>query len=619
MFQSSENLENIPSREKILNQMKNCVCKIKIGNITATGFFCKIPIINMIFFMTNFNVITEEYLNENKEITISKNDDKESTVIDLTIEREKYFSKKYGITAVEIKEKDEVKDFLEIDDNLLKNNEENYYKDKSIYILDYSFGKNICVSFGKLNKIDEYDITYICSTEVSSLGSPILNLENNKVIGIHKQSSINYNKGTLLKYPLNDIIQKYNKNNINNIIIGEINLNNDDINKDIQIINSFENFKRIYQGMKFEDEDKCKNEKEIKENIEIKINGKKIEFTYNYKFEKEGKYQIEYLFKNNLTNTCYMFTNCKSITNLNLSNFNTQNVTNMENMFWFCSSLKNLNLSNFNTQNTTNMRNMFSCCRSLNNINLSNFNTENVTNMSNMFNNCDSLTNLNLSNFNTQNVTNMSNMFNNCPSLINLNLSNFNTKNVENMEGMFCGCDSLSDLNLSNFNTQNVTNMGSMFYDCKSLINLNLSNFNTQNVKNMSCMFTNCDSLSNLNLSNFNTQNVTNLSYMFADCKSLTNLNLSNFNTQNVTNTSYMFENCYSLINLNLSNFNAQNMKNMIRMFADCKSLTNLNLSNFKAQNEINIGDMFWNCNSLTKKNIITNDNKILEEFERKD
>ena len=159
IFQSLENLENLPSREKILNQMKNCVCKIKIGNITATGFFCKIPIINMIFFMTNFNVITEEYLNENKEITISKNDDKESTVIDLTIEREKYFSKKYGITAVEIKEKDEVKDFLEIDDNLLKNNEENYYKDKSIYILDYSFGKNICVSFGKLNKIDEYGIT----------------------------------------------------------------------------------------------------------------------------------------------------------------------------------------------------------------------------------------------------------------------------------------------------------------------------------------------------------------------------------------------------------------------------------------------------------------------------
>ena len=40
---------------------------------------------------------------------------------------------------------------------------------------------------------------------------------------------------------------------------------------------------------------KYKNEKEIKENIIIKINGKVIEFTYRYKFEKEGKYNIEYL------------------------------------------------------------------------------------------------------------------------------------------------------------------------------------------------------------------------------------------------------------------------------------------------------------------------------------
>ena len=32
--------------------------------------------------------------------------------------------------------------------------------------------------------------------------------------------------------------------------------------------------------------------KEIKENIEIKINEKKIEFNYNFKFNKEGNYII---------------------------------------------------------------------------------------------------------------------------------------------------------------------------------------------------------------------------------------------------------------------------------------------------------------------------------------
>ena len=35
-----------------------------------------------------------------------------------------------------------------------------------------------------------------------------------------------------------------------------------------------------------------------------------------------------------------MFSGCKSLTNLNLSNFNTQNVTNMEWMFSWCKSLK---------------------------------------------------------------------------------------------------------------------------------------------------------------------------------------------------------------------------------------------------------------------------------------
>ena len=74
---------------------------------------------------------------------------------------------------------------------------------------------------------------------------------------------------------------------------------------------------------------------------------------------------IKYKFKNYLTNTNFMFFGCKSLTNLNLSNFNNQNVTNMRDMFSNCSSLTNINLSNFNTQNVTNMFNMFSECGSL--------------------------------------------------------------------------------------------------------------------------------------------------------------------------------------------------------------------------------------------------------------
>ena len=432
------------------------------------------PNTNKNFLVTNYHVINEGYMIENSEINILLNDDKEALIMDLKIKRENYYNKEDDITLIEINEKDNIKNYLELDDNLLKDNEKIYYEKKSIYILHYLLGRNIHVSYGFLNRIDKHDIIHLCSTDNGSSGAPILNLENNKVIGIHKQGSINfnYNKGTLLKYPLNDYINKNHgiKNTItkkekkDNIVVGEININKDDINKDIQIINSYENAVKKYSNLKVEDEDKYKNEKELKENIIIKINEKKIEFTYNYKFKKEGTYKIEYLFKNNLTKTCFMFFDCKSITNLNLSNFNTQNVINMSWMFGNCDSLTNLNLSNFNTLNVITMEGMFGNCSSLKNLNVSDFDTKNVTDMTNMFANCNSLKDLNVSNFNTKNVINMSNMFGFCKSLTKLNLSNFNTLNVVNMSTIFCFCQSLTNLNLSNFNTQNVIKMNNMFY-----------------------------------------------------------------------------------------------------------------------------------------------------------
>ena len=60
---------------------------------------------------------------------------------------------------------------------------------------------------------------------------------------------------------------------------------------------------------------------------------------------------------------------------------------------------------------------MFYECKALSNIDLSNFNTEKVTNMGSMFSLCDSLTSLNLSNFNSQNVIKIDEMFNGCTSL----------------------------------------------------------------------------------------------------------------------------------------------------------------------------------------------------------
>ena len=202
-----------------------------------------------------------------------------------------------------------------------------------------------------------------------------------------------------------------------NFIIGEINIRSDDIYKFTRVINSFENFKRETNLSEQEDDWKFNNEKELRENIEIKINGKTMPFSYFYKFPVKGRYNIQYSFKKCLTKTNHMFWSCKSIINLNLSNFNTQNVTNMSHMFGGCNTLQSLTLFNFNTQNVTNMHRMFLCCYLLKNLNLSTFNTQNVTDMGFMFGGCYSLTNLNLSNFNTLNVFDMLGMFDGCNSL----------------------------------------------------------------------------------------------------------------------------------------------------------------------------------------------------------
>ena len=85
-------------------------------------------------------------------------------------------------------------------------------------------------------------------------------------------------KKLLNEININEFGNKINNININNqinyenMIIGGIYINNYNINEDIRIINSYENVKRIWNRSYSKNDYKYENEKEIKENIEIKIN-----------------------------------------------------------------------------------------------------------------------------------------------------------------------------------------------------------------------------------------------------------------------------------------------------------------------------------------------------------
>ena len=129
--------------------------------------------------------------------------------------------------------------------------------------------------------------------------------------GLIKQEKIE-NSNTKTIY---EDYKQYEKE-LNNAILGEINIGTNDINNEVQIINSFENVKKEINYKNKEDDWIYENEKEIKENIQIKINDKKIEFSYFQIFEKEGIYKIEYSFKKNITKGNHLFYDCNCLINL---------------------------------------------------------------------------------------------------------------------------------------------------------------------------------------------------------------------------------------------------------------------------------------------------------------
>ena len=198
--------------------------------------------------ITNNHIIDEDILKESNSINVTLNDDQK--IIDIIIDnnRQIYTNPKYDITIIEMESIETIK-YIELDMNIFNENPNIY--NENIYILQYpGYGEQqkCAVSYGILQEVkDKYNLIHLCSTKYGSSGSPILNILNHKVIGIHRGSSKenNYNIGTLLKFPLNEYLKNDNfikKEKLNNEI-------KDDIN---EIINKKENYYKekfhLYRG-----------------------------------------------------------------------------------------------------------------------------------------------------------------------------------------------------------------------------------------------------------------------------------------------------------------------------------------------------------------------------------
>ena len=270
----------IEKTEKILNQMKTCICKV-IGDKIGTGFFCKILYQNKLIpvMITNYHVISDNYINNNKQIKISINENKD--IININNKSKIYSSKinEYDIMIIKLNE--DKYNYLELDQNIFKDKSESLYENESIYILHYPNGGKASVSYGYgIERINDYDIKHLCNTESGSSGGPILSLESNKIIGIHKgfinKENNHFNIGTFIKFPLNEINKK-------NEIRMKIKINKDDINKEIYFLDNTNGFK--YKGIVHYHD----NLKELNEyNTELYIDNKKVEYKKYFKPEKEN-------------------------------------------------------------------------------------------------------------------------------------------------------------------------------------------------------------------------------------------------------------------------------------------------------------------------------------------
>ena len=176
----------------ILNQMINCMCKIIIDDKnTINGFFMKIPnnSINLSLLITN-KLILNKIEKKNSFIELTMNDDKIYKKIELNNSRKIIKFLKYDIVIIEIFPKeDKINDYLELDEDIFEEGEEQNLTNKNIYIIQYPSmdkGSQIAsLSSGKIKKIQDYFICHLCGTKPGSSGSPILKVENNKLIGIH--------------------------------------------------------------------------------------------------------------------------------------------------------------------------------------------------------------------------------------------------------------------------------------------------------------------------------------------------------------------------------------------------------------------------------------------------
>ena len=621
--------------EKILFQMKNCVCKIIAEDgKKGTGFFYKIKVNQKKDFLpvlvTNNHVLDYEDLNINKSISLVFNDEKEIRKIKLDKKRKVFTNKAFDISFIEIIPEDKIDNYLEIDDEIIeqeKSISETKYNDHPIYLLHYQENDGVKVSYGQILSTNGPIIDYLCDVENGLSGAPILSLKSYQVIGIYYGRIKDRNNiGTLIKYPIDKFKESLSRKSISTIIF--------EVKKfDISVIFQNHHNRNIF-GHTFVKNNKnnCKviinsSEYPLQEFYDLNcfLSEKEWEEWDNY--DEIKRFELTLIEINNVKDMSYMFSNCGFNTCNNqvyFSEWDISNVSNLTNIF--SGYIGNItNISDWDTSNVNDMSHMFNGYWG-NIPDISKWDTSNVSNMSYMFNGYQSEL-PDISKWNISNVKDLSGMFCKCQTKIP-DISKWDTSNVISMNGIFCGCQSkLPDI--SNWNISNVKYMNSLFSECQTELpdiskwdtsnvinmcnvfsgNINLkvlpdiSKWKTYNLETISGIFCDCNSLESLpDISKWDTSNITILNWVFKGCYSLRYLpDISKWDASSAIYMDSLFENCHSLVSFpDISKWNVSNVNYINKFFSGCQSLQYLpDISNWNTSNIIDMSGVFKDCKLL--------------------
>jgi len=213
------------------------ICKILYSNKKGTGFLIKLYLKDAPLFclMTNEHIITKEMIENNDEIEVYYDNQKERIKIVLD-NRERFIrnfkDKNLDYTVVEILLKDNIDKKYFLLPNL-DYNKDNYksLNNKKIFIVQFPEGNKLSHSSGNIIKIEDYELAHNAGTEPGSSGSPIFLIETTKVIGIHKSGDkyIKENYGDFI-FPIIKILDNIKSgdklNNYNNNYYDNNNNNN---------------------------------------------------------------------------------------------------------------------------------------------------------------------------------------------------------------------------------------------------------------------------------------------------------------------------------------------------------------------------------------------------------